>query len=134
VKPGQLVAVTTLYTDKVVPLIEQQHGFHGLLVLRNSETDQEVSISLWDTKGDMDDFAIHHVPQLMKEFLPYLTAAPAVAVHQVCCQAEAHPVMSHVQFSERSLGLHIEEPLEGYLNIATDNPKDRHIPHIPGEH
>ncbi|MBP8000450.1 MAG: antibiotic biosynthesis monooxygenase [Chloroflexi bacterium] len=112
VKPGHLQALTTLYQDEIVPIIALQPGFNQLLVLRNRETQQEISIALWDTEADMDAFSAHYLPPLMAKFTPLLAAAPKIEIHHLCCQAKAHPVAHPLQMGEASLGLHIEDPLD----------------------
>ena len=40
--------------DSIVPTIKQQHGFNGLLLLRDPTTSSASGLSLWESQADMD--------------------------------------------------------------------------------
>lgn len=109
VKPGQLQAVTNIYLDKILPVLEQQAGFNQLLVLRNPETDQEMTVCIWDSLEEMNAFSRRELSHLMNHFMPLIAAAPTVEIFQVCCQSDARPLSDHIQLGETSLGVRIED-------------------------
>lgn len=109
VKPGQLQAVTNFYLQEVLPVLEQQAGFNHLLVLRNPETEQEMSVCIWDNLEEMNEFSRHQLPHLMNHFTPLIAAVPTVEIYQVCCQSDARPLSERIQLGETSLGVRIED-------------------------
>jgi heme-degrading monooxygenase HmoA len=121
VKPGKLSAITRLYQDEIVPIIESQPGFNQLLVLSDPETNREISISIWAKEADMLAFSSNELPKLMDKFSTLLAAPPMVEIYRVCCRAEAHDIPHKTRFGEVSLGLHIGDPLD--INPAGLEPE-----------
>lgn len=112
VKPDKLNAMTMLYKNEIVPVIEAQPGFTNLLVLTDPKTNREISISTWAREADMVAFCDNHLPQWVEHFSELLVAPPTVEVYRVCCQAEAQDVPHKMRFGEALLGLNIEDPLD----------------------
>lgn len=57
VKMGAWEEYERYYDDKVVPITASMKGFKGRRLLRSMENPEEgISISLWDTKEDMENY------------------------------------------------------------------------------
>jgi hypothetical protein len=102
--------MTVLYQETVLPIIEQQPGFKGIFVLTDAQTNKEVSITMWETKADMEAFNANLIP-LADHFVPLLYEAPDVEIFEVSLPLNCKP--EHEMFlSEASLGLHIVNPFD----------------------
>lgn len=53
IQPSKLEQGVSIMRDSVVPAIEQQKGFKGLLALTDPRTAKAITISLWETEEDM---------------------------------------------------------------------------------
>ena len=110
VLPHKLNEMTVLYQETLLPLIEQQPGFKGIFVLTSSQTNKELSITMWETKADMAAFNASLIP-LTTHFVPLLAEAPDVEIFEVSLPLDGKP--EHEMFlSEASLGLHIVSPFD----------------------
>jgi heme-degrading monooxygenase HmoA len=52
-QPGKIDELTQFLHDNVVPAAKAQHGFKGLLVLTDENTNKGIAIALWETEADM---------------------------------------------------------------------------------
>ncbi|NHZ93652.1 hypothetical protein F2P45_32330 [Massilia sp. CCM 8733] len=78
-KPEKLGEVVALYTDSVLPVLQQLHGFKGTFLLTDPDTGKGMSITLWETQADRqagDSDAALHGP--IVEVMPLLAAPPLV--------------------------------------------------------
>jgi heme-degrading monooxygenase HmoA len=60
-------AVTKTIKESVWPAAKKQKGYKGYLNLRNTETGEGMTISLWDTEEDMLASEKTFVPQATKQ-------------------------------------------------------------------
>lgn len=56
VRPGKTEEAVRIYLGSVVPVMREQRGFQGILVLSNPEIDEGYTIALWDTEGDAETY------------------------------------------------------------------------------
>lgn len=52
-QPGRMDEATRIYKEKVLPAARAQKGFHKATLLSEPRTGKCVSITLWDTEGNM---------------------------------------------------------------------------------
>ena len=45
--------VVTIWREQIIPLIRQQPGFQGVIVLGDRSTDKGASITLWESEEDV---------------------------------------------------------------------------------
>ena len=110
VLPHKLNEMTVAYEETLLPIIEQQPGFKGIFVLTNAQTNKEVSITMWETKADMEAFNANLIP-LADQFIPLLYKAPDVEIFEVSLPLNCKPEHGML-LSEASLGLHIVNPFD----------------------
>lgn len=53
-RPGALDEALEIVRDDMAPVIREQPGFRGFLVLTDREADRAITISLWETEADRD--------------------------------------------------------------------------------
>ena len=76
-KPGKLDEVVALYQESVIPLLEQQDGFHSTFLLTDPASGKGMSITLWNSDaarqaGDSNGFLLQQVMKVV----PLLAAPP----------------------------------------------------------
>jgi len=54
VQPGKIDEAIRIYRDSVVPAAKQQKGFKGATLLTDSNTSKGISVTLWETEGDLN--------------------------------------------------------------------------------
>ena len=52
-RPDMIDAAVSQYRSAVVPAAKEQTGYRGKLLFVNRDTHQALSITLWETEGDM---------------------------------------------------------------------------------
>jgi heme-degrading monooxygenase HmoA len=52
-RPGTVGKAIELYRDSVLPAARDQHGFKDAMLLTDLNTDEAVSITLWETEADL---------------------------------------------------------------------------------
>ena len=53
VRAGMLDEAVRIYRESVVPAAQQQQGFRGALLFMDSQENNGVSITLWETEDDL---------------------------------------------------------------------------------
>jgi len=56
VNPGKMKEVIQIYDQSVVPVLKQQKGYKGVLVLTNDMTNKCYILGLWETEEDAKAF------------------------------------------------------------------------------
>jgi heme-degrading monooxygenase HmoA len=75
---GKLDEATRLVRDVIVPVMQQQKGFKGQLLLTQSETHKAISINFWDTEADLTAFETNPLyRELMGKLAGVLAGPPA---------------------------------------------------------
>jgi heme-degrading monooxygenase HmoA len=52
-QPGKLDEAVQTVQESIVPVMKQQTGFKGYLLLADPNTNKSLSITIWDTEADM---------------------------------------------------------------------------------
>ena len=52
-RPDKVEEAVSQYRSEVVPAAKQQQGYRGKLLFVNRDSHQALSITLWETEGDM---------------------------------------------------------------------------------
>jgi heme-degrading monooxygenase HmoA len=69
--------------DSIVPSIKEQHGFKGLLLLRDARTGSASVLSLWESEADMDATAAGNFPIQMAKVSALVAGQPSRRVYEV---------------------------------------------------
>ena len=76
-KPGQGKELIRTLTERSLPVLKQQPGFIEAIALTpETEEDQFVGISIWNSKADADRFTQGQSQQLLESYKPLLQAEP----------------------------------------------------------
>ena len=87
-KPGKMEEGVSIYRNSIVPAGEGQKGFKGALFLTDSKTNKAISISLWETEGDMKAGETSgYLQQQVAKLAPTFDTPPAPEVYAVSVQA-----------------------------------------------
>ncbi len=72
----------------IVPILKEQKGFKGQLLLTQRDTGKAISINLWETEGDLTAFETSPLyRELMGKLAGVLAGPPAGERYQVSVQA-----------------------------------------------
>lgn len=52
-QPGKMDEAIGIYRDSLIPALQQQKGFKGLLFLTDRTTSKSVSVIMWETEPNM---------------------------------------------------------------------------------
>ncbi len=87
-QPGKADETTAIFSDSVVPALQQQEGFKGALLLIDPETPRGISIALWETEADMlaSETSGFFQDQIVK-FAAVFAGPPVKEYYQVSVQA-----------------------------------------------
>jgi len=76
-KQGRGKELTKLMTDRSLNVLKQQPGFVEAIALTpETDQDQVVGISIWNSKADADRFTQDQSRQLLESYKPLLQAEP----------------------------------------------------------
>lgn len=76
---GKLDEALQVYRESILPALSQQPGFEGVIALMSHPTDAALSITLWETKDDLQAGATSgHLQTQLAKVAPYLASAPVV--------------------------------------------------------
>lgn len=76
---GKLDEALQVYRESILPALSQQPGFQGVIALMSHPTDAALSITLWETKDDLQAGATSgHLQAQLAKVAPYLASAPIV--------------------------------------------------------
>jgi heme-degrading monooxygenase HmoA len=53
-QPGKLAEALSIARDSIAPLAKEQQGFKSLITLTDSESEELILISLWETEDDLE--------------------------------------------------------------------------------
>jgi heme-degrading monooxygenase HmoA len=87
VQPDKSEELIQTVRDSVLPAVEQEVGFKGLLLLNNTETGEGISITLWDTPVDLKASETSgYLQEQLAKVAPFLVKPPAQGVYEVSVQ------------------------------------------------
>ena len=69
---------TKTFEDQVLPLLRKQKGFKDDITLCNPNSQDAVSISLWDNKNNADDYNTRNYPEVLKTLAKVIDGTPRV--------------------------------------------------------
>src|ERR1035438_1742458 len=76
----------TLEND-VLPLLRKQKGFKEELTLSNPNSQDAISISLWDSKANADAYNTNAYPEVLKKLARMIEGTPKVQTFEVVTSA-----------------------------------------------
>src|SRR5258708_18892845 len=83
-KQGRGRELSKLMMERSLPVLKQQQGFVEAIALTpESEQDQVVGISIWNSKADADRFSQGQNRQLLESYKPLLQAEPTFRSYNV---------------------------------------------------
>jgi heme-degrading monooxygenase HmoA len=87
VQPGKLTELTAFMREAGSPALQQQPGFQGLLVLTAPESDQAMTIALWDNLADIEvSAAASYAPEVTARLGSFVAGPPIRADYEVMIQ------------------------------------------------
>jgi hypothetical protein len=80
-KPNMQAEFTRTLENQILPLLHKQKGFKEEITLCSSGSADAVSISLWESKTDADDYNIHTYPEVLKTLAKVIDGTPRVLTY-----------------------------------------------------
>ena len=69
---------THTFENQILPLLQKQKGFKEEITLCNPGSQDVVSISLWESKSNADDYNTRTYPEVLKTLAKVIDGAPRV--------------------------------------------------------
>jgi heme-degrading monooxygenase HmoA len=69
---------TRTLENEVLPLLRKQKGFKDELTLSNPNSQDVISISLWDSKAHADEYNTHTYPEVLRTLAKMIDGPPKV--------------------------------------------------------
>ena len=89
VHPDKLDEATTIFRDSVLPVAKTQRGFRTGYLLTDPAGGKGISVTIWDTLGDLQaNDAPGFYQQQVAKFAPLFTAAPSMEMYEVAAQGQ----------------------------------------------
>lgn len=83
-KPEKINEFRNLYEKEVLPLLKRETGFLDAITLIPENTnDRTVTISLWRTRQDCDNYNKRNFPKVLDMLRPFLVDTPHVTYFTV---------------------------------------------------
>lgn len=77
-----------VYQESVLPVLKVQQGFKGVLLLTDLATGKSISITMWETDGDLKATeASGYYQEQLDKFTRAMTSAPVREEYEVSVQA-----------------------------------------------
>lgn len=87
-QPGKVDEASRIVTESIVPVMKEQKGFKGQLLLTQRDTGKAISINLWETEADLTAFETSPLyRELLGKLAGVLAAPPASERYEVSVQA-----------------------------------------------
>ena len=91
VEPGKLDETVSIIQESVTPVMEEQAGYRGALLLADPDKNIVTSITLWETVADLTESQFNAEYQEQISQLSNLVAGPPTTEkHEVRSQAKDH--------------------------------------------
>lgn len=81
-KPNTHSDYTHTMETQVLPLLKKQKGFKEEITLSNTNSVDGVSISLWESKSDAENYNTNVYPQVMKTLEKVIDGTPRLHVFE----------------------------------------------------
>jgi heme-degrading monooxygenase HmoA len=82
-KPDKLALFNQRLQDDVVPLLKKQTGFRDELSFFDSDNDEAISMSFWDTRKDAQKYERDIYPQVSEKMNEAIEGTPKVRTFEV---------------------------------------------------
>jgi quinol monooxygenase YgiN len=83
-KPEKINEFKDLYEKVVLPLLRRETGFlDSITLMPENTTDRTVTISLWRTRQDCDNYNKRNYPKVLDMLRPFLTDTPKISYFTV---------------------------------------------------
>jgi len=87
-KPGTIDQGISIYENSVAPATQEQRGFKGVFFLVNRDTNQFMSVTLWETEADMEaGEASGYLQEQIAKAAAIIAAPPTTEHYEVSVQA-----------------------------------------------
>ncbi len=87
-QPGKLDEANRIVNESIVPVLKEQKGFKGQLLLTQQDTGKAISINLWETEADLTAFETSPLyREVLGKLAAVLAAPPAGEAYEVSVQA-----------------------------------------------
>lgn len=84
----KVVEASQIVKGSIVPVMKEQKGFQGQLLLTQPDTGKAISINFWETEADLTAFESSPLyPELMGKLAAVLAGKPAGERYEVSVQA-----------------------------------------------
>ncbi len=85
---GKVDEASRIVNESIVPVMKEQKGFKGQLLLTQRDTGKAISINLWETEADLTAFETSPLyRELLGKLAGALAAPPAAERYEVSVQA-----------------------------------------------
>jgi heme-degrading monooxygenase HmoA len=85
---GKVDEASCIVQEVIVPVLKEQAGFRGQLLLVQRDTGKAVSLNIWETEADLTAFETSPLyRELMGKLAGVLAGPPAVERYEVSVQA-----------------------------------------------
>jgi heme-degrading monooxygenase HmoA len=82
-QPEKIDEVMDIVRASVIPAAEQQHGYHGMLILTDRQTGKTTSITLWETEANLQaGESSGFYQQQVSKVVPFVTAPPSREIYE----------------------------------------------------
>lgn len=81
---------TKTFENQVLPLLRKQKGFQSEITLCNPNSQDAISISLWENKNNADDYNTHSYPEVLKTLAKVIDGTPRVQTFETVIAAFDH--------------------------------------------
>jgi hypothetical protein len=85
---------THTFENQILPLLRKQKGFKDEVTLCNPGSGDAVSISLWETKHNADDYSTHTYPEVLKTLAKVIDGTPRVQVFETVMSTFHHAAVA----------------------------------------
>ena len=78
-KPDRYNEFKTLFDNEIVPTLKRQPGFlDSISLLSEDNKNRGITISLWKTKADAENYQKREFPRTLEMLKPFLASTPTV--------------------------------------------------------
>lgn len=82
-QPGKAEQGFDVLRNSVVSTIKEQHGFKGLVLLRDASTGDAAALTLWEAEADMAASASGNYPVQLQKLTGLITGPPTRTIYNV---------------------------------------------------
>jgi len=83
-KPEKFIEFKTLYEKEILPLMKRQTGFlDSISLVPENVNDKSVTISLWRTKQNCENYHKKEFPRILEMVKPFLKDTPKIEYFNV---------------------------------------------------